>query len=306
VESPGWSSKRLGQRRSDPAAMDGPGLLTAINGTGREVRTMRHRSCATRNCWRSEDNTMPFQVRATVVALLGDAGKYPCHFQHRLGEEFCYDGERFSGRVCPSVAALLIPQMMAVHAAGPRHISRPAFYYPFWYAPLSVDAPELKKFDGLGFRNVFEAPDLDHPPNRLMPPHAFTWPAHDCRDISKAPAVICPDIRTAVTWRVEAVDLSDRGYDVPYFRRAMAILHKVMARPGTPVDRILDLFDEREQLEIYPALNRVLLETLREELELMCYLELRDGLAYATDRGQQRFERFRAELPATDRQALGL
>lgn len=249
---------------------------------------------------------MPFQVRATIVALLGDAATYPCHFQHRLGEEFWYDGECFTGRVCPSVASLLIPQMMAVHAAGPRHISRPGFYYPFWYAPLSVDAPELKKFDGLGFRNVLEAPDLDHPPNRLMPPNAFTWPAHDRRDISKAPAVTCPDIRTAVTWRIEAVDLSDRGYDVPYFRRAMLILQKVLARPGTAADRILDLFTEREQLDIYPALNPVLLESLREELELMNYLELRGGLAFVTDRGQQRFERFRAELPAADRQALGL
>ncbi|MCC6202122.1 MAG: TIGR04076 family protein [Gammaproteobacteria bacterium] len=249
---------------------------------------------------------MPFQVRATVVAMLGDAQRYPCHFQHQLGEEFIYDGERFSGRLCPSIASLVIPQMMAVHAAGPRHISRPALYYPFWYAPLSVDAPELKKFDGLGFRNVLAAPDLDHPPNRLMPPRAFDWPAHDCRDISKAPAVTCPDVRTAVTFRIEAFDLSERGYDVPYFRRAMMILHKLLAQPGLPVASLIEAFTAAEQLDIYPALSPVLIEALREELELMQYLELRAGRAFVTARGQARFERFRAELPLADRQALGL
>lgn len=249
---------------------------------------------------------MPFKVRATVVAFLGDATKYPCHFQHQFGEEFSYDGEKFTGRLCPSIASYVIPQMMAVHAAGPRHIARPAYYYPFWYAPLSVDAPELKKFDGLGFRNVLETPDPNDPATRLMPPHAFEWPAHDRRDISKAPSVVCPDIRTAVTMRIEAFDLSENGYDAPYFRRQMMILHKVMVRPGIATFRIIDEFSEDEKLKIYPALNPVLMEALREELELMNFLEIQDDKATVTDRGRARFEEFRAGLPTADRQALGL
>ena len=250
---------------------------------------------------------MSFKVKATVVAFLGDAKKYPCHFQHLIGEEFIYDGERFNGRLCPSIANYVIPQMMAVHAAGPRHIARPAYYYPFWYAPLSVDAPELKKFDGLGFRNDLDREtDPDDPIARLVPPGAFAWPPRETRDISKAPSVICPDIRTAVAMRIEAFDLSDTGYDIPYFRRQMMVLYKVMKKPGIAADAIIDEFSERENKEIYPALSPVMMTALCEELELMEFLKIQDGKAAVTDKGRARFDAFKAALKPEEIDALGL
>ncbi len=250
---------------------------------------------------------MSFKVKATVVAFLGDPKKYPCHFQHQIGEEFIYDGEKFIGRLCPSITSYVIPQMMAVHAAGPRHIARPAYYYPFWYAPLSVDAPELKKYDGLGFRNDLDrSTDPDDPIPKLVPPGAFEWPPRETRDVSKAPSVVCPDIRTAVVMRIEACDLSDKGYDPPYFRRQMMILHKVMQKPGIAVDAIINEFTKKESEEIYPALSPVMMTALREELELMEFLSVKDGKATVTDTGQARFAAFKAGLKPEEIEALGI
>ena len=250
---------------------------------------------------------MSFKVKATVVAFLGDAQKYPCHFQHRIGEEFIYDGEKFIGRICPSMAPHIIPQMMAVHAAGPRHVSRPAYYYPFWYAPLSVDAPDLKKYDGLGFKNVLDAEtDPDDPISKLVPPNAFKWPPHDKRDVSKSPSVICPDLRTAMLMRLEAFDLSDGGYDTPYFRRQMTILNKVLPKPGIAIDAIINEFTRDEIEKIYPALSPVLMEALREELELMEYLKVEEGKASVTDKGEAKFKDFRSSLSEEEKAALQL
>ena len=70
-----------------------------------------------------EEETM-FKVRATVVGFMGDEEKYPCHFQHKIGDEFIYDGERYTGRICPGFSAALIPRMMSFFAAGPRAVPR--------------------------------------------------------------------------------------------------------------------------------------------------------------------------------------
>ncbi|RJR41076.1 MAG: hypothetical protein C4576_18695, partial [Desulfobacteraceae bacterium] len=96
-----------------------------------------------------------FQVKATLVAFLGDEEKYPCHMQHRIGDEIVFDGERYIGRLCPDVWPLLTPKAAALHQAGPRY-RESFYYYPFWYAPPSLRDPSMKKYDGLGFRNVFE------------------------------------------------------------------------------------------------------------------------------------------------------
>jgi hypothetical protein len=196
---------------------------------------------------------------------------------------------------------------MAVHAAGPRHIARPAYYYPFWYAPLSVDAPELKKYDGLGFRNDLDRPtDPDDPIPKLVPPGAFEWPPRETRDVSKAPSVVCPDIRTAVVMRIEAFDLSENGYDPPYFRRQMMILYKVMQKPGIAADAIINEFTKKESEEIYPALSPVMMTALCEELELMEFLSVKDGKATVTDKGRARFAAFKASLKPEETAALGI
>ena len=76
-----------------------------------------------------------FKVKATMAEFLGDEEKYPCHFQHKIGDEFVWDGEKFIGRICPSLGALLIPKMMELWAAGPNRLDS-MYYVPFWYAPV--------------------------------------------------------------------------------------------------------------------------------------------------------------------------
>ena len=40
-----------------------------------------------------------FKVKATVVGFLGDTKRYPCHFNHKIGDEVIWDGEKFIGRL---------------------------------------------------------------------------------------------------------------------------------------------------------------------------------------------------------------
>lgn len=247
-----------------------------------------------------------FKVKATVVDFLGDEEKYPCHFQHKIGDEFIWDGEKFIGRICPSLTPLLIPKMNELWAAGPKRLDS-MYYVPFWYAPVGVKDPSLKKYDGLGFRNVLTTYDEPkyHMAN-LAAPNAFKWPPHPERTVSKGMTVICPDIRTAALLKLEVIDLSDKGYDVPYFRREMSILKKVLAKPGIKVDKILNEFSREEIEGIYPALGPVMVQVLAEELELVGYLEIQNGKASVTKKGEAKLADFKASLSAEEREALGV
>jgi uncharacterized repeat protein (TIGR04076 family) len=99
-----------------------------------------------------------FKVKTTLIAFLGNTKRYPCHFDHKVGDEIVFDGEKYIGRLCSDVWPLLTPKVSAIFAAGPRYVE-PGYYYPFWYAPLSTADPNMKKHDGIGFRNVFETFD---------------------------------------------------------------------------------------------------------------------------------------------------
>jgi uncharacterized repeat protein (TIGR04076 family) len=247
-----------------------------------------------------------FQVKATVIGFAGDEEKYPCHFQHKVGDVFIWDGEKFIGRICPYAAGAVIPKMLTMASVGPRLIS-PRWFLPFWYAPVSRKDPGQKKYDGLGFRNVLET--IQEPPYHiasLQPPGAFTWPPQAQRTVAQDDVVMCGDSRTLLVVKVEAFDLSDKGDATPYFRREMTILHKVSAKPGIAVDRILGEFT-KEEIEIpYPALGEVMVEALVEELELMGYLEVKDGKAYVTGKGAAKLDAFKQSLPAQDRAALNM
>ena len=247
-----------------------------------------------------------FQVKATVVGFLGDEEKYPCHFQHKVGDEFIYDGEKYVGRICPHIAGLLIPRMMMLCAVGPRLISH-KYFYPFWYSPVSAKDPSLKKYDGIGFKNILKTvTESPYHLAGLTPAGAFTWPPQKERSIARDERIICGDTRTSMAMKIEAFDLSDKGDAVPYFRRQMSILNKVLLKKGIAVDKILNEFS-RDEIEIpYPALSEIMVQVLSEELELMGYLEIKEGEGFITEKGQAKIEAFKMSLPAEDREALNM
>jgi uncharacterized repeat protein (TIGR04076 family) len=247
-----------------------------------------------------------FQVRITTVGFLGDSATYPCHMKHEIGDEVIFDGESYHGRLCPSVWPLVVPKVEALHQAGPRYVDWKA-YFPFWYCPVSVADPAGEPTDGLGFRNVLET--LTPPPYhmaRLSPPGGFLWPPNDQGGVMREPSVMCPDLRTAVVFELEAFDLSEKGFDTPYFRRQMAILQKLRQHGPTPRDGILGLFTKEEIEGIYPAIGAVATAMLTEELELLDYAATgADGVTAITPKGEAKLENFLAGLPPDHRAMLG-
>jgi uncharacterized repeat protein (TIGR04076 family) len=249
---------------------------------------------------------MPFQIKATVVGFLGDEEKYPCHFLHKVGDEFMYDGEKFVGRICPSVTRILIPAMMPLHSLGPRSAPPAAYYYPFWYSTKSRKDPSRAKYDGLGFQNVLDAErEAPYHMANMEPPDAFRWPPIKERTIAMdAFTVVCPDKRTSMVVKCRPFDLSDKGYDIPYYRREMVILDRVSKNQGLLTGEILGLFSKEEIEEIHPALSPIMIDCLNEELTLMGYLEIREGKAFVTDKGRVKVEAFKAALPVEVREAI--
>ena len=245
-----------------------------------------------------------FKVKATVIDFLGNQKLYPCHMGHKIGDEVIFDGGSYIGRLCPDVWPLIVPKVAVLHQAGPRVVEW-ASYYPFWYCSLSEKDPSYNKYDGLGYKNVLKTivpPQYDMA--NLVPPNAFKWPPHGERDIAKDVTVICPDTRTSMLMRLEAFDLSDRGFDIPYFRRQMVLLDRVLQKPGTPADKIINEFSKDEIEKIYPPLSPIMIQALVEELEVIGYLEINEGKAYGTEKGAAKIEAFKKSLTAEEREAL--
>jgi uncharacterized repeat protein (TIGR04076 family) len=247
-----------------------------------------------------------FKVKATVIAFAGDVKKYPCHFNYKIGDEIIWTGAEFKGRICPAILIPLSQKVDGLYKAGPRYIEN-AFYYPFWYAPVSEYEPENKKYDGIGFRNVLktmEEPQY-HMAN-LRPANSYHWPPHPERTINKGAFVQCGDLRTATTLKLEAIDLADDGDCVTYFRRMMVILAKVSTKPGIAVDKLLTLYSKHEIEEIYPALSPIMAGILCEELALMGYLKVKEDRLNVTPKGRAKLKSFIKSLPAEDQKALNL
>ena len=245
-----------------------------------------------------------FQVKATVIGFKGDEERYPCHFQHKVGDEFIWDGEKFIGRICPYLAGDAVNQMLTLAKTGPRKVN-PSYFLSFWYAPTSRKDPSKKKYDGLGFCNVL-GPDEGAPAHlpQFMPPGVFTWPPPTDRCHGMGGVITCGDIRTMVAMRLQAFDLSDKGDSIPYFRREMSILHKVLAKPGIAVNKLLAEFS-KDEIEIpYPALGEVIIDMFCEELEVIGYLAITEGKATVTEAGKNRLAAFKKTLSAEERQAL--
>ena len=89
-----------------------------------------------------------FKVRCKLIAFDGDEKEFPCHFNYKIGDEIFYDGDHFTGRVCPGLIATMMPVVYNVHVLGNGYSSNILFKY----RGLDVRDPAMAKYDGLGFR----------------------------------------------------------------------------------------------------------------------------------------------------------
>jgi uncharacterized repeat protein (TIGR04076 family) len=247
-----------------------------------------------------------FKVKATVIKIAGDESIFPCHFGYNIGDEIIFDGEKCIGRVCPSLWASLGQKIEALHSAGPRYIN-PGYFYPFWYSAPNIRDVSMKKYDGLGYKPTGKICDLPkYHMGNLKPKDMSAIPPLEERTVAKDVTIMCPDVRTAVILKLEAFDLSEKGFDILYFRREMTILSKILARPGIKIDSILNEYSKFEKEEIYPPLHKLVIHILVEELELIGYVEIKDGLAFATKKGEAKFAIFKSDLTKEERAALKL
>ena len=247
-----------------------------------------------------------FKVKATVVGFLGDQKRYPCHHQYALGDTFSFDGAVFTGSICPSLAIEAVPKMMEVHAAGPRYRGY-LFHYPFLYSPHSVEDSTYKRYDGLGFRNVFDNYTVTKfDMANLTTSGAVAWPPPPEPIKHMDVRVICPDYRTSVVVKIEAYDVSDAGRNIPFFRREMCILDKVLKKPGVAASRVLNEFSPEEIEEIYPALSSAMVASLLEELALMGYLVIDNDAVKATVKAEKKLSDFKKSLSSEEKRSLRL
>lgn len=238
---------------------------------------------------------MPFKVKATLVAFIGDEEKYPCHFQYQIGDEIIYDGEKYIGRVCPAILGVLGQNKDRMYELGLR-ATGPGHYFPFWYAPPSVKDPSKKQLDGLGFSSVFRTHvEPQYNMANLVPPNAYQWPPYK-GPVGKEITLMCPDLRTAALFRIEAIDLADKGFIVPFFRRQMAIMNKVLRKQGIQIEKILEEFSENEKLQAYPPLSEEIIPPLLEDLTLLSFVEIIEEKAFVTQKGAERLKEFKATL----------
>ena len=245
-----------------------------------------------------------YKVKAILIEFLGDPVKYPCHFQHKIGDEVVFDGEKYTGRLCSDLWPLLVPKVNALWEAGPRYVPS-EYYLPFWYAPTSIDDPSKKAGDGLGFANVLKTQtEPQYHMGNLKPPHAYEWPPYPVRTIGRNITITCHDLRTAPVFSLEAFDLSDRGVSIPYFRRQMAILNKVLYRPEIQMNEILNEFSREEIEGIYPALSQQILVPLIEELQVLDYLTIENQKACVTEKGEAKLSDFKSTLSDEEKRVL--
>src|SRR4030042_907264 len=87
-------------------------------------------------------------------------------------------------------------------------------------------------FDGVGFRSTPERPDEGY--RFVVDETLFDTPPGGRFIIGKGKekksiSLTCGDNHTLARFKVEAYDLADRGDALPYYRRAMSILGRIVA-----------------------------------------------------------------------------
>lgn len=213
---------------------------------------------------------MPFKVKCTLVGFMGDEERFPCHFNYTIGDYFIFDGEKFTGRICPGLFATGMPVISALHRSGnahPNHIT-------FRYSGLSIRDESMKQYDGMGFR------PLKTPPAGALPQHLKALSVLPKTEVENGWGFVCGDSRTSAFFYGEAFDLADVGDSTPYYRREMSILEKIKAEPGLTAQEIVAGFTDFERDEIYPPLTWFNTRLFMEELAATGYIDLRDGKGY--------------------------
>ena len=192
---------------------------------------------------------MPFKVRCRLAAFLGDAEKFPCGFGYKIGDEFIYDGEKFIGRICPYVLRGIIPHITAMFIAGDKYSERMMFRYTDRKEPDVEGAARVQA--GL--------------PPATERGRGWTFP--------------CPDIKTLAYFIVEPIGLVE---GTPLYKREMAMVEIIKAKPGLTAGEILNKLAEEESRKTSPRLlpTAMGVEIMLEELADAHYIKLRDGKAY--------------------------
>lgn len=213
-----------------------------------------------------------YKVRCTLIEFLADEEKFPCHFNYKIGEEFFYDGVRFTGRICPGLFASMMPVIHSVFTLGHRYSENTMFRY----RGADTRDPNMLPYDGAGFRPV--------DPSEKGPPDAMAAVMTNDPATGKARGAhfTCADTRTLAHFACEPIDLSDSEYAQPFYRKAIAILEKIEAEPGIHRDQILDRFTEFERNGLGPVLTPVLFEMMLESLVDMKYIQFKNGDIFGT------------------------
>ena len=246
-----------------------------------------------------------FKVKATLISFAGDVERYPCHFGYEVGDEIIYDGENFIGRICLQIIPLL--QVRPTPLFGRTPVRKPLLLFPLFLLasehegsrPEEVRRPWLQNREKRDNRAEIPYGKLQITKCLQM---ACPRQARHAKDLVGR----CDDLRTAATFKFEAFDLCEKGDAVPYFRKQMLILKKVIEKPGIRADRIMDDMSRNHVEEIYPGLNPVLMEVLVEELAAIGFVTIRDSEVSATGPGEAKLREFTSSLTIEERKALEL
>lgn len=215
-----------------------------------------------------------FKVKCTLVAFEGREDLYPCHFNYKIGDTIYYDGDRFTGRICPGLLASMMPVVHSMCLTGNHGIENVIFRY----RGLDVRDPSMAKYDGVGFRPA------DEPPAEHANKQASFGPYTGATQKARGNHFTCGDTRILAEFFCEAVDLSDGEYAQPFYRREIAVLEKIEIEPGLGVSEIMSRFTDFEKNGISPRLTPVFMEVIMDALTDMAYVEVKDGKAFPTGR----------------------
>lgn len=215
---------------------------------------------------------MAYKVKCRLVTFLGDIEHFPCHFGYEIGDEFIYDGEKFIGRVCSGLfSSSMLSVIDTIRYSGNLHFG----YYPWNYSGLSKREPNMKKYDGVGWANVREE-EIPTDARKEFLERTLPIP----KERRGRGGFHCADLRILAVFRAEPCGLSDKGFDLPFYKREMSILEKIKTEPGLNSAEVLESFAKWEIEDIYPPLGPVNVELMMAELEGAGYIELLDGKAY--------------------------